>query len=284
MLPKVNLHLKTQGINSSMYASQWFMTLFAYKFPLSLVFRIYDTIFTEGVEALFRFCIALLKKNEVAILGMEFEALLEFLKSGLYNSYAIIPTGVLAKEVVSEHQYDANEFVKDAYSISITMRRLNKYQKQYYAIQEAERQRQAAESSALEQLRIANNHLSNQIKQLEASLQTINREHIELANLHVSNKVELAQVKDENDALRQTVADLRLALDNAPAAIEEKLRAEMDSLAKKNVGLVTQNNRLEDQLATTESMLIEYKMRYAESENEREALRRKWNDLKRALN
>jgi len=164
------------------------------------------------------------------------------------------------------------------------MRRLNKYQKQYYAIQEAERQRQAAESSALEQLRIANNHLSNQIKQLEASLQTINREHIELANLHVSNKVELAQVKDENDALRQTVADLRLALDNAPAAIEEKLRAEMDSLAKKNVGLVTQNNRLEDQLATTESMLIEYKMRYAESENEREALRRKWNDLKRALN
>jgi len=58
----------------------------------------------------------------------------------------------------------------------------------------------------------------------------------------------------------------------------------MDSLAKKNVDLVTQNNRLEDQLATTESMLIEYKMRYAQSENEREALRRKWNDLKRALN
>jgi len=38
------------------------------------------------------------------------------------------------------------------------------------------------------------------------------------------SKVDLAQAKDENDALRQTVADLRLALDNAPAAIEEKLR------------------------------------------------------------
>ena len=97
MLPKIHLHLKTQGINSSMYASQWFMTLYAYKFPLPLVFRIYDTIFTEGVEALFRFCIALLKKNEAALLGMEFEALLEFLKSGLYNSYAVRILNILYK-------------------------------------------------------------------------------------------------------------------------------------------------------------------------------------------
>ena len=89
MLPRVHSHLLAQGINSSMYASQWFMTLFAYKFPLSLVFRIYDTIFTEGIEAIFRFSIALLKKNEKRIIELDFEPLLEFLKSGLFESYQV---------------------------------------------------------------------------------------------------------------------------------------------------------------------------------------------------
>src|SRR5947208_7590045 len=89
MLPRVHGHLLAQGINSSMYASQWFMTLFAYKFALSLVFRIYDTIFTEGIEAIFRFSIALLKRNEKRIVELDFEPLLEFLKSGLFESYQV---------------------------------------------------------------------------------------------------------------------------------------------------------------------------------------------------
>lgn len=89
MLPKLHHHLRYQGINSSMYASQWFMTLFAYKFPLSLVFRIYDTIFMEGIESIFRFSIALLKKNEKKLIEMDFEPLLEYLKSGLFESYQV---------------------------------------------------------------------------------------------------------------------------------------------------------------------------------------------------
>ncbi|CAG8535426.1 59_t:CDS:2 [Diversispora eburnea] len=111
MLPKLHEHLKSQGINSSMYASQWFMTLFAYKFPLPLVFRIYDTIFTEGIESIFRFSIALLKKNEKALLEMEFEKLLEYLKSGLFESYQIIPTEGSLQQLSREHVELANELV-----------------------------------------------------------------------------------------------------------------------------------------------------------------------------
>ena len=46
--PVLYNHLVKQGIKSSMYASQWFLTFFAYKFPLDIVLRIYDIIVTRG--------------------------------------------------------------------------------------------------------------------------------------------------------------------------------------------------------------------------------------------
>jgi hypothetical protein len=95
--------------------------------------------------------------------------------------------------------------------------------------------------------------------------------------------MELVKVKDENDELNSTVTELRKIVEAQPAEIEDKLREEMNILAEKNVSLVQKNNGLEDQLANLENMLIEIKMRYAESENEREVLQRKWNDLKKAL-
>nr|CAG8571478.1 93_t:CDS:2 [Entrophospora candida] len=282
MLPRIHSHLLAQGINSSMYASQWFMTLFAYKFPLSLVFRIYDTIFTEGIEAIFRFSIALLKRNEKKIVELNFEPLLEFLKSGLFESYQFTPTGILA-QLITETQYKTNDFVKDAYDIRITVKKLNRYQQAYYTHQENEKKRFIAEAEAAERIRVNNNHLSGKIKSLESSLQTLDREHVELANDFINTKMELAQYKDENGNLHQTIANLRRNLEIQHKEIESKTQDQMEDLAKKNIELVERNNLLEDQLSSLENMLIEIKMRYAESENEREVLKRKWNDLKKAL-
>ena len=66
--PKVFVHLEKQDVRSTMYASQWycslmrFMTLFAYRFPLDIVFRILDIILAEGSEAILRFALALVFK------------------------------------------------------------------------------------------------------------------------------------------------------------------------------------------------------------------------------
>lgn len=89
ILPHVSMHLLRQGIKSSMYASQWLMTLFAYRLPLELVSSVLDLVFAEGVEAVFRFSVALMRKNEKVICELEFEQLLEFLKSGLYEPYRV---------------------------------------------------------------------------------------------------------------------------------------------------------------------------------------------------
>jgi hypothetical protein len=89
LIPTVFMHLLRQGIKSSMYASQWFLTLFGYRFPLELVAAVMDLVFAEGVEAVFRFSISLLQKNEMKILELDFEPLLEFLKNSLFEPWKV---------------------------------------------------------------------------------------------------------------------------------------------------------------------------------------------------
>jgi len=72
-----------------MYASQWFLTLFAYKFPLSMVVRIFDVVISEGLEAILRFGVALMKRNAETLLELEFEKCLDFLQTGLFDVYKV---------------------------------------------------------------------------------------------------------------------------------------------------------------------------------------------------
>ena len=89
-LPAVHVHLSRQGVRSHMYASQWFLTLFAYKFPMSMVVRIVDIVVAEGLEAILRFGVALMKKNAETVLELEFEKCLDFLQTGLFDVYKVV--------------------------------------------------------------------------------------------------------------------------------------------------------------------------------------------------
>ena len=49
------------GVDMAMFAPQWFMTLFVYLFPTSLVLRIWDIFLLEGWKTIYRVGIALIK-------------------------------------------------------------------------------------------------------------------------------------------------------------------------------------------------------------------------------
>ncbi|KAF9934120.1 GTPase-activating protein [Linnemannia zychae] len=262
-VPLVHKHFLTQGIRSTMYASQWFMTLFAYKFPLDLVFRVYDIMLVEGVESLLRFAIALLKANHDRILNHEFETLIEFLKNGLFEPY----------------KNDASLFIKDAYNVKVTPKKLAQYAQKYQALI----QRQQAELAAEESLRESNRQLSMHVRRLEGSLHTLNKEHVDLAKELIARKVEMAQLQDQNDVLLQKVSDLTRMVDAQAKEVEDRYRDEIREVMEKNIALVRKNEQVEDQCSFLESQLIDTKMKYAESEDERDALLRKLNDLKKAL-
>ena len=53
-LPDLWNHFVDSAIESHMYASQWFLTLFTAKFPLFLVFHILDVFLFQGMETIFQ--------------------------------------------------------------------------------------------------------------------------------------------------------------------------------------------------------------------------------------
>ncbi|KAI9281228.1 rab-GTPase-TBC domain-containing protein [Umbelopsis sp. AD052] len=262
-LPRIHRYLNEQGIQSTMYASQWFMTLFAYKFPLELVFRIFDIILAEGIDSIFQFALAVLKSNEKVILSLEFEALLDFLKNGLF----------------AEYQNDDRRLVHDACAISINPRKLKQYGRQHDTLIVKEQQMNERE----EALRQSNREMMETIKRLEISLQKLQEEHEHVAAQVITSKVELAQLDSNNSELRKTNAELRRQIDALPAEIESRWKTEFDDLCKQNSDLAQKNSALEDSLMTQEGVVIDLKMRYAECENEKEAFQCQLNELKKII-
>lgn len=114
LLPNLANHLASYNISTALYASQWFLSLFAYTFPLTLVQRIYDVVFAEGApETIMRVALALLQKNEASILAMnEFEEIIGFLSSAqlyeIYNNFAtkLINDAIALSAQVSRKKLD----------------------------------------------------------------------------------------------------------------------------------------------------------------------------------
>lgn len=114
--PRLDTHLKNHSIHTAMYASQWYLTMFAYSFPISLVLRIYDLVFAEGaVETITRVAVAIMQKNEEILLAMDdFEQLMMYLSSRkLYEvAYQSDPQAVIAdamalSTVITKQKMDA---------------------------------------------------------------------------------------------------------------------------------------------------------------------------------
>ncbi|OZJ05531.1 hypothetical protein BZG36_01923, partial [Bifiguratus adelaidae] len=119
LLPSIHQHLTRRSIGPAIYASQWFLTLFAYAFPIPVILRIYDVVFAEGAhETIMRLAVAIMKRSEQDICRLqEFEEVLEFLTSKLFGPYLEIP----------------NMLIEDALALSsvITKERMDELEREY---------------------------------------------------------------------------------------------------------------------------------------------------------
>ena len=78
--PKLHAHLAKENCSPSMYATQWFITLFAYSLPFDVVLRIWDVLMLEGMKAVFRIALALLTTQAESLMALEFESLVPALR------------------------------------------------------------------------------------------------------------------------------------------------------------------------------------------------------------
>ncbi|PBK74353.1 RabGAP/TBC [Armillaria solidipes] len=193
LLPVLHIHFLRQGVKSSMFCSQWFLTMFSYRFPLDIVFRIYDNCLANGIEAIFGFSIALLHKNEDLLLGLKFDEILTFLNTKLFDRYKVQST---ESGDPREVKYNADEFVNEAVSFRITPFQLDTYGHEYDDIMREANKHKVE----MDELRTANRSLSAKVKNLEADFAQLSTEHVELLNELV--KARLRNEETEGELVR----------------------------------------------------------------------------------
>ncbi|KAI0220694.1 GTPase-activating protein [Massospora cicadina] len=231
-LPQVHRHLQEQGIQSTMYASQWFMTLFAYRSSMRLVFRVLDVLLLEGCDILVKVALALLEDNADHILSCRFDELLGYLKSGIFDGY----------------QGRTDHLLALACAQDLPERRMAKWRREYLG-ELAKRAEDEAYAASLQgvnhQLADANRDLNQQLQRLAASNHDLARQ--------------LAAQSDRNAALEHRLNEMEARLHTERQRAEAALYDQMDALAQKNLGLVTKNAALEDALIQAEHAILALK-------------------------
>lgn len=234
LLPLLHRHLVRQGVKSSMYASQWFMTLFSYRFPLDFVYRVLDSVFAEGVEALFRFALSLMKKNEEVLLGLGFDGVVAFLKGELFECYRRedgeedkeqeheddheadgVRMSMQSKRTSgsgrrrSRRRYHTNAFVRDAFDVRITAFQLDTYASEF----DVQVRAANAHRREVEALRLVNRNLSARVKALEHQLTSLNAEHVDMVKDVVMAKIAKEEMAEELVKYKMMYAEAVLAAD-----------------------------------------------------------------------
>lgn len=166
-------HLEENEISPSLYAAPWFLTLFASQFPLGFVARVFDIIFLQGTEVIFKVALSLLSSQETAIMGCEsFENIVDFLKTTIPDMT----------------QPQMEKIITQVFEMDIS-KQLHAYEVEYHVLQDElqENVNLCDDGEPLEKLERANNHLKRQnmdlleklqvaharIQSLESSLETI---------------------------------------------------------------------------------------------------------------
>ncbi|XP_020847586.1 TBC1 domain family member 1 isoform X4 [Phascolarctos cinereus] len=194
-------HLEEHEIGPSLYAAPWFLTMFASQFPLGFVARVFDMIFLQGSEVIFKVALSLLGSHKPLILQHEnLETIVDFIKNTLPN------LGLVQME----------KTINQVFEMDIS-KQLQAYEVEYHVLQDelidssplSDNQRmdklEKTNSSLrkqnldlLEELQVAN----GKIQSLEATIEIL------MANENKLKQTALA-LELERSALLQTVEELR---------------------------------------------------------------------------
>lgn len=304
ILPELSDFLNLHEVNVPMYASQWFLTLFAYAFPMDLILRIYDIVFAEGAaETIMRVSIAMLKRSQTKLMKLtEFEDILDFLSNKLYDSYNNDPTlvisdavelsGLITKEkmdhiaetYVSELEQEQkqteqvlavrfNFWSKNNNTTSSTSNRSNNNRKKktmsWYSSAPAKKSYDSERHSVSSLREPDVSQLHHQIEDLLMALQQTQRESIQLKDDLMQSRLDKMDVEAERDALKMTMAS---AFHNTKYEREcVDLKKENTKLKRENDDLIHQQLMSKDALtALVERMLdMKNKVDTLELENRR---------------
>lgn len=269
--PALYCHLRRRNVGPQLYATQWFLTLFAHRFPLQLVLRVYDLVFSEGLVSILKFGLVLMQHNRDALLEMkDMSQLTTFLKEKVFDVYidkspsasSLLESGFFGSVTggADKELYRADEMVRDACNITIDDATLALYTTEWEESQRVARER----DSELEGLRSSNASLTSHVKALEERTQQQDAEHVNIAGDLVRLKVDNDKLMDENEGLKMKMEELQRLVDTQPAEVEARLKEEMNRILQRNGEVQNENRLLKEEMVEMEQELVDVKMKHAQ--------------------
>nr|XP_055071251.1 TBC1 domain family member 4 isoform X1 [Misgurnus anguillicaudatus] len=205
-------HLEEQEICPSLYAAPWFLTLFASQFPLGFVARIFDLLFVQGTEVIFKVALCLLSSHEGEILECDgFESIVDYLKS-------TIPT-------LTQSQME--ETITKAIEMDIS-KQLHAYEVEYHVLQDelSDAPPPSEDSDRLDKLEKANVQLKKQnmdlLEKLQAArqkIQTLESSMESFLSRESKMKHMIRSLEQEKASYQKTIERMRSSL--PPEAMTE---------------------------------------------------------------
>ncbi|XP_073198391.1 TBC1 domain family member 1 isoform X2 [Lepidochelys kempii] len=194
-------HLEEHEIGPSLYAAPWFLTMFASQFPLGFVARVFDMLFLQGSEVIFKVALSLLGSHKPLILQHEnLETIVDFIKSILPN------LGLVQME----------KTINQVFEMDIA-KQLQAYEVEYHVLQDELIDSSLNDNQRMDKLEKANTSLRKQNFELREELQVANGKIQNLeatVEILLNNECKLKQsiltLELERKALLQTVEDLRV--------------------------------------------------------------------------
>ncbi|CAL4115369.1 unnamed protein product, partial [Meganyctiphanes norvegica] len=217
-------HLEQHEIIPQLYAAPWFLTLFGSQFPISFVVRVFDLLFLEGIQAIFKVALVLLQTHQETLLACDtFEQIMEYMKN------------TLPKVQLSQQ----GKLFAKAMECNLSTE-LHTYEVEYHVLQE-EAQLSPAHDTDIRKMREANKNLKRQnldlLEQLhqtaqhQAGLETSNQT-LQQSQHHLEVRVRWLELERNN--LKQLITILtEAAPTEAVAKIPANLKRYMPTQSSK---------------------------------------------------
>jgi len=240
--PELAAHLNRNGILSEAYASQWFLTLFAYRYPFDFVFALYDWFFMDGIKAVLQMSLALLLENEKRILDCKsFDQLLHILQHDLLTKY----------------QDDIHQWFTIASKITIDDWYLLQLQDQFYKT--TKQSYELASGEELSGVRMENQQIMLQLHELAQSIQNALMDRESLLRQLIDHKFQLVNMQEHNYELASMAQQLQSQLHSLESKTDARLQNYITAMENRT-------RELEAQLFHLENELVMAKLKYAEAE------------------
>ncbi|XP_018421571.1 PREDICTED: TBC1 domain family member 4 isoform X4 [Nanorana parkeri] len=178
-------HLEVNDISPSLYAAPWFLTLFASQFSLGFVARVFDIIFVQGTEVIFKVAICLLGNNKELIMACDnFESIVDFLKINIPD----MTKDTMEKTIMQVFEMDISK-------------QLHAYEVEYHVINDEmlEASNSCDDTESFQRLEKANNQLKRQNMDLLEKLQVA---HTKIQNLETNVETILSRESKMRNLIR----------------------------------------------------------------------------------